>query len=278
MQYSTSDVAQLLGLSAHQIRNLTRAGFTHPSRGPRGALRFSFQDLILLRTAATLRNAGISAARTLRSLRALRQQLPSGRTLTEVRIAVDGTHVVVHDGSASWQPDSGQLLIDFDVSELVARAEPIARKRSQAMLRAQPDYTAGDWFEIAIDLEAVAPAQARAAYMRVLELDPKHADAHVNLGRLLHEDGRTTDAATHYLQALRYDPANATAAFNLGVALEDLGRLSEALKAYQQCIAGDAGFADAHYNLGVLLEKTGDKRGAIRHLTKYRRLAGMTSS
>jgi tetratricopeptide (TPR) repeat protein len=56
--------------------------------------------------------------------------------------------------------------------------------------------------------------------------------------------------------------------------MEDLGRLSEAMKAYQQCIAADALFADAHFNLATVLERVGDKRGAIRHLTKYRRLVG----
>jgi tetratricopeptide (TPR) repeat protein len=240
MQYTTSDVSQLLGLSPQQIRRFVRTGFIRPVRGARGGFLFSFQDLILLRTAAALRKANISSSRTLRTLRSLRQQLPSGRSLTEVRITVDGSDVVVHDGTTAWHPDSGQLLLDFTVSDLAAKAEPIAKKR--------------------------------------FRLDPKHADAHVNLGRLLHEEGHTVEAATHYLQALRYDAGHTTAAFNLGVAMEDLGRVSEAMRAYQQCIAADSSFADAHYNLAAVLEKIGDQRGAIRHLTKYRRLSGTSGS
>ena len=270
MQYTTADVAQLLGLSPQQIRRFVHAGFIRPVYGARGGFLFSFQDLILLRTAAVLRKANISASRTLRTLRSLRQQLPSGRSLTEVRITADGTDVVVHDGTTAWHPESGQLLLDFTVSDLAAKAEPIAKKR----FRLDQDFSATEWFETGLELEIVAPLEARQAYVRVLTLDPRHADAHVNLGRLLHEEGRTVEAATHYLQALRYDAGHTTAAFNLGVAMEDLGRTSEAMKAYQQCIAADPAFADAHFNLAALLEKIGDQRGAIRHLTKYRRLSG----
>lgn len=222
-----------------------------------------------MRTAAALRRARIPHARTLRALRTLRKQLTTGRELTELRITADGERVVVHDGTTSWIPGSDQLLIDFDVAELAARAEPIARRRFDA----DGLHSAAEWFHTALDLEAVAPHQAQIAYKRALAIDPKHIDAHINLGRLRHEAGDASEAATHYLQALRYQPEHATAAFNLGVAMEDLGRTSEAVRAYRQCIASDDEFADAHYNLACLLEKLGDKRGAIRHLTRYRRIA-----
>ena len=215
-------------------------------------------------------------ARTIvRSLRRLRAQLPSGRSLTEVSIIADGARILVSDGASSWNPLSGQLHIEFNVSELAAKAEPIARQRTRALLEADdPGYSAAEWFELGLDLEAVAPAEAQQAYMRTLEQDARHTDAHVNLGRLLHEAGRVTDAATHYLQALRVNDQHAIAAYNLGVAMEDLGRLSEAMKAYQQSIAANPEFADVHYNLATLYEKIGNRSGAIRHFTKYRRLGG----
>jgi tetratricopeptide (TPR) repeat protein len=269
MQYSTADVSQLLGLTPHQIRSFVAARLVRPGRGSRGQFHFRFQDLILLRAAAELRAARIPQRTILRNLKRLRDQL-QGRELTEVRIAADGTQIIVHDGASSWNPGSGQLIFEFDVAELAVKAEPIARKRF-SMAR---DYSAAEWFELGVELEAVAPVQARIAYTRALEADPHHGDAHVNLGRLLHEEGHAPEAATHYLQALQIDAANATAAFNLGVALEDLGRGSEAIKAYQQAVAADPGLADAHYNLANLMDKLGDKRGAIRHLSKYRKLYG----
>ena len=273
--YSTRDIAQLLGVTERKIRAYARAGFLKPARGPRGEFNFTFQDLVVMRTAAALEAQHVPARTIVRALRRLKGQLPSGRSLTEVSIAADGARIMVRDGGSSWNPLSGQLLIQFDVAELAARAEPIARRRSQALLATiREGYSAAEWFQIGVDLEAVAPAQAREAYVRTLQMDPRHPDAHVNLGRILHEGGQVTEAATHYLQALRNNDQHAVAAYNLGVAMEDLGRLSEALKAYQQSAAADAQFADVHYNLAKLYEKIGNRAGAIRHFTKYRRLLG----
>ena len=271
--YSTADVASLLGISERKIRSYARAGFLKPARDSRNGYVFSFQDLVVLRAAQALADQDITSRTIVRALRRLRKQLPSGRSLTEVSIVADGERIVVSDGVTSWNPLSGQLQIAFNVSDLAAKAEPIAKRRTQALLAATDDArSASEWFEIGVDLEAVTSHEAKQAYIRTLELDPRHADAHVNLGRILHEEGSVTEAATHYLQVLRYNDKHAIAAYNLGVAMEDLGRLSEAMKAYQQSAAADSDFPDVHYNLAQLYEKIGNRSGAIRHFTKYRRL------
>ena len=64
--YSTREVARLLDLSERQVRSHVHAGFIEPQRGPRGAFRFSFQDLILLRTARGLAAASVSPQRVRR--------------------------------------------------------------------------------------------------------------------------------------------------------------------------------------------------------------------
>src|SRR2546426_5976315 len=63
--YTTKEVARLLGLSPAQIRSYTRAAFLSPARaaGGRGELRFSFQDLVLLRAAKGLMAARIQIGR-----------------------------------------------------------------------------------------------------------------------------------------------------------------------------------------------------------------------
>src|SRR6059036_3003715 len=84
--YTTEEVARLLRLSPAQIRSYTRAGFLSPARAVLGELRFSFQDLVLLRAAKGLMAARIPAAKIRGSLRRLKQQLPRGRALSELRI------------------------------------------------------------------------------------------------------------------------------------------------------------------------------------------------
>ncbi len=270
--YSTTDVARLLGLSAGQVRSRARAGVLAPDRGPRGALRFSFQDLVLLRTAKALAVARIPPRRIRRALRRLVEQLPRGRSLSELRITAEGDRVVVRDGQATWQPDSGQLLLDFTVAELATRAAPVARRLARDARRAEEELSANRWFMLGVDLEAAAPDDARDAYRRALELEPAHIEARLNLGRLLHETGRVAEAEAHYRAVLDSEGATPTAWFNLGTALEDLGRTSEAIAAYREAIGTDSAFADAHFNLARLYERTGRGAAAIRHFRAYRDL------
>jgi tetratricopeptide (TPR) repeat protein len=270
--YTVADVAQLLKLAPAQVRAFARDGFLAPGRGSRGDFRFSFQDLVVLRAAKDLAAARIPARRIRRTLKRLRQELPRGRSLAELRITAEGERIVVRDGETAWNPDSGQVVIDFQVRDLATRAAPIARRTARAAQAAEADYDADGWYELGLELEAVAPHEARDAYRRALELDPYHADAHVNLGRLLQEEDLTEEAETHYRAALAVAPEHATAWFDLGTALEDLRRPGDAVEAYRRAILADRRLADAHFNLARLYEKTGKKAAALRHLGMYQRL------
>ncbi len=260
MSFSVREVSAMLGLSPSRIRSFATKGFLQPERGARGEMRFGFQDLVILRTAGELSSAHIPQRKVERILERLRDQLPEGRSLTGMRIAADGERVVVSDGNAVWNPESGQALFDFSVAEL---AEQTARF-------AEHDDDIEDAFQRAFDLEPVDAAEAKNLYERVLELDPDHVDAHVNLGRLLHEEKAPAAAEAHYRAALAVDPEHETAAFNLGVALEDLGRLREAIAAYERSLELDPHNADAHYNLAGIYERRGEKAAALRHLKACR--------
>lgn len=273
--YSTSEVAEILGVPPRRIRAYVRAGVLEPAREGR-AYRFAFRDVVLLRTIAELREAGVSPVRIRRALERLRVQLPRGRTLSAVRIVADGDRIVVRDRHAAWEPDTGQLAIDFEVAELAARAEPFVRGSAERAAAGTLDAEA--WFELGSELEAVSPAEAETAYRRALSSDPEHVGAHLNLGRLLHEQGEVAAAESHYRRALASDDGNATAAFNLGVALEDRGELGAAIRAYERALGLDPLLAEAHYNLARLCERQGRPAAALRHLARYRRLVRPSGS
>jgi tetratricopeptide (TPR) repeat protein len=270
--YTSRDVAEILGMSVREVQAHGRAGYLTPDRGPGNRYRFSFQDLILLRTAKGLTAARVPARRISSVLRRLRDKLPRGRSLSEVRVGSEGEMIVVRDASGAWNPESGQMVFNFAVADLAKSAEPFARRGAEAARREDHSRSADEWYELGCELEATAPMEARDAYRRALELNPAHADAHVNLGRLLQEAGATQAAVEQYRAALDADERHATAAFNLGLALEDLGRRPEAISAYQRAITADPDFADAHYNLSRLYEKAGKKQAAIRHLSRYKAL------
>lgn len=281
--YATRDVAALLGLSAAQVRSYIRDGFLSPAQGPRGEYRFSFQDLILLRTAKGLSAANVPRRRIRLALQKLGEQLPDGRPLTGVRITAQGHQVVVRDGREAWNPESGQILLDFQVADLERQASSLARhgeraertERSERRRRPSEPETAEEWYLCGGELELEDDADAAmAAYGRALALDPAHPDAHLNLGRLLHERGRIEEAEGHYRAALAARPDEPTAAYNLGTALQDHGRLEEAAAAYETALAADPRFADAHFNLAGVYERLGRRQAAFRHLRTYRTLTG----
>jgi tetratricopeptide (TPR) repeat protein len=269
--YSVREVARLLGLSESRVKTLVRAGFPTTTRAPSG-WRFAFQDLVLLRTAKALLDAHIPTRRVRRALAALRLHLPQGRPLSSVRIAAVGDSLVVRDAAAQWSPESGQLLFEFAVQPLAVKTTRILRRAHKQASAAAKTLSAADWFALGCELEVSAPDEARDVYRRAIELEPEHADAHVNLGRLLHEAGELASAEAHYRRALAAQPDDVTAAYNLGVVLEDCHRDEEAARAYERVLRQDHHHADAHYNLSGVCERLGRHAAALRHLAMYRRL------
>lgn len=268
--YTTQQVATLLGLTAQTVRTLVRSGFAAPERQG-SELRFGFQDVVLLRTAKGLCDAKIAPRRVRRVLEKLRRELPSGRPLTAVSIAASGNKIVVRDGAAPYNPENGQVLFDFNVASLARKVAPMAARVAKAAQKSAADKSASDWFALGSELEISAPDDARDAYRRAIELDPHHVEAHVNLGRLLHEASEFAAAQAHYLVALGHVPDHVVATFNLGVVLEDQGDLDGAESAYRRVLGHDPRFADAHFNLARLYEHR-DKQRALRHLAAYRKL------
>jgi tetratricopeptide (TPR) repeat protein len=242
-----------------------------PRRGSGGNYRFSFQDLVLLRTARDL-STQVPPRRLRRALCRLKEQLPVGRELSALRITVDGDDVVVQDGRSTWEPLSGQILLNFEVSEIAAEVAPLVRRAAQQAVENDEGMTAEDWYELACDLESCEQESARDAYRRALELDPEHVDAHVNLGCILYQEDNLEAAEAHYRAATRREPGHATAQFNLGVCAEDRGDLVRAVQFYTKAVEADPGMADAHLNLSLVYEKTGRPKLALRHLAIHRKL------
>lgn len=269
--YSAADIERILRLSRSTLRGLIKSGFVKPARGPRRELLFSFQDLIVLRAARTLLEAKVPARRINRSLQDLRKHLPEEAPLSGLSIGAVGDQVVVRDGKNHFHADSGQYVLGFDVSVENGVLRVVERK-DEAAKQAEPEPDMDEWFSRALDLEETNPTEARAAYQRVVDADPEHCAAWINLGRLLHEQGETVAAEQTYRRAAAQCGSDPVLMFNLGVLMEDMGRPQAALDAYRTAIAEDPTLADGHFNLARLYEAIGQPQHAIRHLGQYRRL------
>ena len=265
-RYSLQDVGRLLGLPRSIVRGLIDAGFVSPLRGPRREYRFSFQDLVVLRTAHALVEAKLPTTRILRSLRRLRTQLPPGVPLSGLRVEAVGDAVVVREGTAQWQPDDGQYLLRFHVDAPRGRLAFLD-------IEGQPILSAHALFQRAVELEESQPEQACALYRQAIRADPKLVAAYSNLGRLLHERKQLDEAEAVYRGCLAHGAQDDTLFFNLALLLEDLGRADDAVGTYQAALELNPDLAEAHYNLALLYEAAGRAQDAIRHLSAYRRLS-----
>lgn len=265
--YSLKRVQDLIGLTPAVVRALVTNGFVTPSRGPRRELRFTFQDLLLMKTAEALRKASVPTRRIVASLESLRARLPADMPLTGLRITSAGADVAVRDAAGVREATTGQLLLDFEVQVSPDAVVHVADRLPPA---ADPEP---DWFEMGQDLESSDAAKAEQAYRNALARQPDHVDALVNLGALLCETARCEEAVSLFEDAVEHGIANALLHFNRAVALEDVGERARAIGAYEAALALDPAMADAHYNLGLLLEGAGDGQGALRHFSAFRRLS-----
>jgi tetratricopeptide (TPR) repeat protein len=274
--FGTAEVARILNVSPHRIRELVRAGLCRPARRGR-YYRYSFQDLVLLRTARGLLQQKIPGRRVRRALRELSKQLPHGRSATGVKIYADGAHVAVRYGSTAWHPHSKQMVFLFEVDQLARDARVVApahpKGKTPAVLHSERTRSAALWFERALLLEERHDVVgAASAYRRALDFDSSMADAYINLGRLVHQGGDPREAARLYHNALVHAPNDPIAHYNLALALEDQDHRQEAITHYEEAVNAAPDFADAHFNLSRLYERMSMHRQAVRHLLVYKKL------
>jgi len=265
--YGVRDVEKLLGLPRSTIRALIAAGFVTPARGPRRAWLFSFQDLIVLRTAQALTEAKVPARRITRSVRELRRHLPETMPLSGLSISAVADRVVVRERNGRWQAESGQYVLEFEGDPADGSLSVIERSDARGAGEDSPS-----WFDRGTALEASDAQSAMEAYAQAIAADPACLDAYVNLGRLLHETGRLVEAEHTYRKALQICGDDALLHFNLGVLLDDMDRFIPAMAAYEAALAVDPSLADCHYNLALLCERLARPKEAIRHMARYRAL------
>ncbi len=265
--YATRDVSELIGMNVDQVRHYVRRGLLSPQRGGHGEYRFSFQDVVLLRTAKGLLDAQVSTRRAYRALLKLKSELTSFKSLSAVRIFADGSDVVVREDASLWNAESGQGHLNFAVGELETNIAAIVQRQHRAALVAD-ELDSDDWYNIGLDFEESDPDRAPEAYLRAIALDPRNADAQVNLGRLYQMKGQFKQARRHYRRALDCVADHQLALYNLGTLFDELEELDTAAEYYRRALR----IPDAHYNLARICEMRGDELAALRHLRQYQEL------
>ncbi|MAF67670.1 MAG: hypothetical protein CMJ84_18705 [Planctomycetes bacterium] len=113
--------------------------------------------------------------------------------------------------------------------------------------------------------EAGRIPEAIAEYGRALEVDPRSADALVNLGNLLVSRGRVEEGVARLEQAVVIAAEMAEAHFGLGSALLRQGAAERGIACLRRAVELDPGYARAHHDLGVQLGRQGRFAEAVTH-------------
>ncbi|HEY9197778.1 MAG TPA: MerR family transcriptional regulator [Gammaproteobacteria bacterium] len=108
--FSSRQVCSITGLSARQLRYWQQTGLLSPSQHtPGGHARYSFTDLIALKSARRLLDAGVSLQRIRKCLHSLTRFLPTARIpLRELSLVVTGDVVLVLHAAGAFDALSGQ--------------------------------------------------------------------------------------------------------------------------------------------------------------------------
>jgi DNA-binding transcriptional MerR regulator len=259
--FTGPEVVRLLGISVGRLRSLDRAGIVSPSGRRRGRRAYTFPDIIALRAARDLLAKKVRLRDVARAIDNIRKTLPKvTRPLSELRIVSDGQRVVVKSASGTFEPLTGQMVLDFDVKALrddvVRVLRPVVgRERART---AYDLYVRGSQ----LDEDPATMGEAEALYRRALELDPWLAIAYTNLGNICFRRGDEAQAETLYRKALEIEGAQPEAQYNLGYVMLERGRAADAVSFFRGAIASDPRFADAYFNLAMAYEQVGDAQKA----------------
>jgi tetratricopeptide (TPR) repeat protein len=263
--YGLQEVTRILTLTPRRAAQLRRLELL------RGDAGYTFRELLALRAASALLDAGASVRQIRQALADLRRADPGLEDpLAEVRLVLEGGRLLAQSDRVRFDPRTGQTVLELDSSGLEAAA---AATLTTGLVRplAPPAEQAEVWFERASEWDG-DPAHwkdAIDAYRRVVAVDPTYAAAWNNLGLLLHRMGEYDEAEASYQAAIREDPHLCEAVYNLGSLHEDRGDTDEAIHAYRRALALAPDYADAHFNLAGALARAGRSDEAVSHWQRY---------
>ncbi|WP_321969228.1 helix-turn-helix domain-containing protein [Paraburkholderia tropica] len=251
--YTLPQVQRMLGVSRSAIQRLIAAGFVIPDAGGFGGPRFSYRDVVVLRTACALRKVGILPRKAKRALHELQRRWIHDCDVQPARVRTSEDHMGVPGRNIRLPREKVERPDRAPGSGAPDSPNPLAAPDAKQQDEAADAGRSGGDLTLAGD-----PVHAEAAWRRALVVDPTLLEAALSLGYLLCESGRCRDALSVYEGVIAHGADSPMLQFSLGVALEGTGDLRGALSAYNRCIDELPDFAEAHFNAARMHNALGD--------------------
>ena len=192
-------------------------------------------------------------------------QVASGDRAAARASLLDTVRRLPDSGQAHWrlgrlEEDRGDQAAALRSYHAASRCAPVAG--------ASIVYAAiGRLQHTALDLDAAA-----RAYERRVELAPRSAPAHLDLGAVYQAQDRLEDALAEYLAAALVDPASARARALAGQLRADLGDDQGAIALLRRAVQLDANDGEARYALGRALLRVGRADESRQELAAFERI------
>jgi tetratricopeptide (TPR) repeat protein len=263
-RYSRADLLRILHITARQLAGWERAGLVATTD------TYSFFDLLQVKKVRDLRAEKVRPGVIRQSLQAMQKQVAGMENpLLEAGAYTSGHRIAFRHEGRLLEPIAGQFLMDFSAEEKVVASTSATAPKPVPV---DPDVAALFARGIALEEDPDSQTDAIATYLKVLELEPEHAAAHINVGTLYYNRQDYVSAERHYRAAVEVDPRYALAHFDLGNVLDETGRAEEAVQSYRTALQLAPTYADAHYNLALAYEKARQPRKALKHWQAYVKL------
>jgi tetratricopeptide (TPR) repeat protein len=264
-RYSRADLLRILRLTARQFAAWEKAGLVPESE------TYSFFDLLQIKKIRDLCARKVRPAVIRQSLEAMQKQVAGMENplLEAGAFTTQRNRVAFRHQGKVLEPIAGQFMFDFNGDERVVNGP---RPQSPKPQTGSPDVAELFARGIALEEDPNNQLEAIATYQRVLQMDPNHAAAHINIGTLHYNRQEYSIAEKHYRRAIEIDPRYALAYFDLGNVLDETGRVAEAIQTYNTALQLAPTYSDAHYNLALAYEKSRQPRKALKHWRAYVKL------
>lgn len=234
-------------------------------------------------TAGLMRNIGMAASRNgdyKEAARALRPVVAAdpndtiARSLLGMALFTTGSY---EEAARSFAPLGDSLLARPELAYAWAEslvklnryqeaAALLEKLETQALATGTQMLVAQAWSEMGNYPRTVA------ACHRVLQADPKLAQAHYLAGMALIHESRPAEAAAEFRAELQEEPQNPDAEYHLAFVLFQLSQEQEAVRLLQDVLARTPDHPDANYELGKALLRAGRTAEAIPYLEAAARL------
>ncbi len=281
--YTPAMLSQLLDVSANVIRRWERIGLIKAIRKVFRLPYFDFQEVAGARRLSQLLQAGVSRSELESSLSKLSSVMGGmDRSLAQLEILAQDSHLVFRDEVGLLEPASGQRLLDFEPVPQPTDDQPASIPADPGRQSADDTATGPtepttrlhwsfqDWFDRGCRLLEDNELSAAVEAFRICLMD-RFGDPEVNfhLAEALYRQGQVHAALERYHVAVEADHDYIEAWTQLGCLHDELGQPDAALEAFEIALNTHPHYPEANFHKAQLLHNTGRTEDAVSCWQQY---------